>query len=172
MTKSFEGIRLRASRLRRDIGGIVLACPIFQPRSGSETSGSERRGGRGEHDRLGRARARRGLGYFGGEVSGCHSTPSVFDIWAMRDDGPPFGLQPRSGVRQSMRLRCECLKARSYPLNSVNYVFKGLPCLIFGSGWRLTLPKFFAWLGAGGIGRRCQRGGRGRRSRFRFRGRL
>ena len=59
--------------------GIVLACPIFQPRSGSETSGSERRGGRGEHDRLGRARARRGLGYFGGEVSGCHSTPSVFD---------------------------------------------------------------------------------------------
>jgi hypothetical protein len=28
----FLGIRLRASRLRRDIGGIVLACPIFQPR--------------------------------------------------------------------------------------------------------------------------------------------
>jgi hypothetical protein len=30
----FLGIRLRASRLRRDIGGIVLACPKLQPRSG------------------------------------------------------------------------------------------------------------------------------------------
>ena len=132
--------------------GIVLACPIFQPRSGSETSGSERSGGRGEHDRLGRARARRGLGYFGGEVSGCHSTPSVFDIWAMLEDGPPFGLQPRSGVRQSMRFRRECLKIRSYPLNSVNYFFKGLPYLKFGSGWRLTLQEVFVWLCGGGIG--------------------
>jgi hypothetical protein len=33
------------------------------------------------------------LGCFGGEVSGCHSTPSVFDIWAMPEDGPPIGLQ-------------------------------------------------------------------------------
>jgi len=33
------------------------------------------------------------LGCFGGEVSGCYSTPSVFDIWAMPEDGPPNGLQ-------------------------------------------------------------------------------
>ena len=35
---------------------------------------------------------------FRGEVSGCHSTPSVFDIWAMPEDGPPI-FQPRSGGR-------------------------------------------------------------------------
>ena len=53
---------------------------------------------------------RRGLGLFCGEVSGCHSTASVFDIWAMPEDGPPFGLQLRSGVfRTSMRWRGECL---------------------------------------------------------------
>jgi hypothetical protein len=33
------------------------------------------------------------LGCFGGEVSGCYSKPSVFDIWAMPEDGPPNGLQ-------------------------------------------------------------------------------
>jgi hypothetical protein len=38
------------------------------------------------------------LGCFGGEVSGCYSTPSVFDIWAMPEDGPPIDLQPRGGV--------------------------------------------------------------------------
>ena len=61
-------------------------------------AGSESSGVRGEHDRLGRAGGRRGLGCFGGEVSGCHSKPSVFDIWAMPEDGPPI-FQPPSGGR-------------------------------------------------------------------------
>jgi hypothetical protein len=30
---------------------------------------------------------------FAGGVPGCHSKPSVFDIWAMPEDGPPNGLQ-------------------------------------------------------------------------------
>ena len=84
--------------------GIVLACPIFQPRSGSETSGSERRGGRGEHDRLGRARARRGLGYFGGEVwrSKCSSSPVLegnrSKYWGMRE-GNAYVLQVECGFK-------------------------------------------------------------------------
>ena len=28
---------------------------------------------------------------FRGEVFGRHSSPSVIEIWAMRDDGPPSG---------------------------------------------------------------------------------
>ncbi len=65
------------------------------------------------------------VGFFRGEVSGCHSTPSVFDVWAMptealgsakeahsrwpegrseqgaskAKDGPPIDLQPLSGER-------------------------------------------------------------------------
>ena len=35
---------------------------------------------------------------FRGEVPGCHSKPSVFDIWAMPENGPPI-FQPPSGGR-------------------------------------------------------------------------
>ena len=83
----------------------------FQPRSGV----------RGEHDRLGRADSRRYLGRFGGEVSGCHSTPSVFDIWAMPEDGPPIDLQPRSGVfPRSMRLLDACLSRSRRPCSPLS----------------------------------------------------
>jgi hypothetical protein len=38
------------------------------------------------------------LAVFCVEVSDCHSTPSVFDIWAMPEDGPPIGLQLRRAL--------------------------------------------------------------------------
>jgi len=33
-----------------------------------------------------------------GEVSGCHTSPSVMEIWAMRDDGPPSGWRSTSAL--------------------------------------------------------------------------
>ena len=47
-----------------------------------------------------------GAGGFGGEVSGSGFAASVFDIWAMRDDGPPkmspriFTFCDSEGVRE------------------------------------------------------------------------
>jgi hypothetical protein len=35
---------------------------------------------------------------FRGEVFGRHSTPSVIEIWAMRDDGPPSGRWEASAL--------------------------------------------------------------------------
>jgi hypothetical protein len=38
---------------------------------------------------------------FRGEVSGGHSTPSVIENWAMRDDGPPSGRRSTSALARA-----------------------------------------------------------------------
>jgi len=39
-----------------------------------------------------------------GEVSGCHTSPSVMEIWAMRDDGPPSGQRTTSGFLRGRQI--------------------------------------------------------------------
>jgi hypothetical protein len=39
-----------------------------------------------------------------GEVSGCHTSPYVMEIWAMRDDGPPSGRCVTSGFLRERQI--------------------------------------------------------------------
>jgi hypothetical protein len=39
-----------------------------------------------------------------GEVYGCHTSPSVMEIWAMRDDGPPRGRCVTSGFLRERQI--------------------------------------------------------------------
>ncbi len=65
--------------MKRLRGGHHLACPIFQARSGGL-------GGVPVSPVQAKGVIRAVLA---GEVSGSGFAASVFDIWAMRDDGPP-----------------------------------------------------------------------------------
>ena len=59
-------------------GGIILVARFFRREAASD----------GRRGCLGREGEGRCSGGFGGEVSGSGFAASVFDIWAMRDDGP------------------------------------------------------------------------------------
>jgi len=70
-------------------GGIILLARFFSREAARNPPGRREAASDGRHGRLGGEGEGRCSSDFGGEVSGSGFAASVFDIWAMRDDGPP-----------------------------------------------------------------------------------